>query len=58
VKPAERLSLLIDVDALGPWAFHCHVLYHMELGMFRVAMVQRAEEWGPDQIAALYPSRG
>ncbi len=42
VKPAERVSLLIDVDALGPWAFHCHVLYHMELGMFRVALVQPA----------------
>lgn len=44
VKPAERLSVLVSVDALGPWAFHCHVLYHMELGMFRVALVQRREE--------------
>ncbi len=39
VKPAERLSLLIDVDAPGRWAFHCHVLYHMEVGMFRVVEV-------------------
>ena len=36
VKPAERLSLLIDADAPGRWAFHCHILYHMEVGMFRV----------------------
>lgn len=36
VKPAERLSVLVDVDAPGSWAFHCHVLYHMEVGMFRV----------------------
>ena len=36
VKPAERLSLLIEVDEPGRWAFHCHVLYHMEVGMFRV----------------------
>jgi FtsP/CotA-like multicopper oxidase with cupredoxin domain len=36
VKPAERLSLLFNADAPGPWAFHCHVLYHMEAGMFRV----------------------
>ena len=35
VKPAERVSLLVTADALGRWAFHCHVLYHMELGMFR-----------------------
>jgi len=39
VKPAERLSLDITADALGNWAFHCHVLYHMEMGMFRVVSV-------------------
>lgn len=39
VKPAERLSLDITADALGSWAFHCHILYHMEMGMFRVVSV-------------------
>ncbi len=39
VKPAERVSLLITADAAGRWAFHCHVLYHMEVGMFRVVEV-------------------
>ncbi len=39
VKPAERLSLLITADALGKWAFHCHLLYHMEVGMFRIVEV-------------------
>lgn len=39
VKPAERLSVLINADAPGRWAFHCHLLYHMELGMFRVVQV-------------------
>jgi len=39
VKPAEKVSLLVDADALGPWAFHCHVLYHMDAGMFRVVEV-------------------
>jgi CopA family copper-resistance protein len=46
VKPAERVSLLFNADAPGPWAFHCHVLYHMEAGMFRVVRVsepKRAE---------------
>ena len=56
VKPAERVSLLIDVDALGPWAFHCHILYHMDLGMFRVAMVQRPDDWEPEVLASMYPS--
>ena len=39
VKPAEKVSLLITADAPGRWAFHCHVLYHMEVGMFRVVQV-------------------
>jgi CopA family copper-resistance protein len=44
VKPAERLSLDITADALGNWAFHCHVLYHMEMGMFRVVSVVGKKE--------------
>ena len=39
VKPAERVSLDITAEALGNWAFHCHVLYHMEMGMFRIVSV-------------------
>jgi FtsP/CotA-like multicopper oxidase with cupredoxin domain len=39
VKPAERLSVVIRPDATGPWAFHCHLLMHMEAGMFRVVEV-------------------
>ncbi len=39
VKPAERVSVAITADAPGPWAFHCHLLFHMEAGMFRVVEV-------------------
>ena len=39
LKPGEKLSLNITADAPGLWAFHCHVLYHMEMGMFRVVSV-------------------
>ena len=39
VKPAEKVSLLVTADAPGRWAFHCHLLYHMEVGMFRVVEV-------------------
>ena len=46
VKPAERLSLLITADAPGRWAFHCHILYHMDAGMFRVVEVSPATEAG------------
>ena len=41
LKPGEKLSLNITADAPGLWAFHCHVLYHMEVGMFRVVSVAR-----------------
>lgn len=43
VKPAERVSVLITPHDLGPWAFHCHVLFHMEMGMFRVVEVTERE---------------
>jgi len=39
VKPAERLSVLTTPHENGPWAFHCHVLLHMAMGMFRVVHV-------------------
>jgi CopA family copper-resistance protein len=40
VKPAEKLSVDITADAVGDWAFHCHLLYHMHAGMFRVVSVK------------------
>jgi FtsP/CotA-like multicopper oxidase with cupredoxin domain len=39
VKPAERVTFLATPDVPGKWAFHCHILYHMETGMFRVVEV-------------------
>jgi CopA family copper-resistance protein len=39
VKPGEKLSYLVTADVPGRWAYHCHLLYHMELGMFREVRV-------------------
>jgi CopA family copper-resistance protein len=39
VQPAQRVSFLVTADALGGWAWHCHVLYHMDAGMFREVVV-------------------
>lgn len=39
VQPAQRVAYLVTADALGRWAFHCHLLYHMEAGMFREVVV-------------------
>lgn len=39
VKPGEKLSYLVRADTRGRWAYHCHLLYHMEAGMFREVRV-------------------
>lgn len=39
VQPAQRVSFLVTADALGPWAWHCHLFYHMAAGMFRQVIV-------------------
>jgi CopA family copper-resistance protein len=39
VKPGERVSFVFTADTPGRWAFHCHLLYHMEMGMFRTVVV-------------------
>ena len=39
VQPAQRVSFLVTADALGRWAWHCHLLLHMDSGMFREVVV-------------------
>jgi FtsP/CotA-like multicopper oxidase with cupredoxin domain len=39
VQPAQRVTYRVMADALGRWAYHCHLLYHMEAGMFREVVV-------------------
>lgn len=50
VQPAELLTVDISADAPGQWAFHCHLLYHMEMGMFRTVAVVRSLEGGPIDV--------
>jgi CopA family copper-resistance protein len=39
VKPGHALSYRVLADARGHWAYHCHLMYHMKAGMFRVVEV-------------------
>ncbi len=39
MPPGSRRSYRVSADALGRWAYHCHLLYHMEMGMFREVRV-------------------
>ncbi len=38
VQPGSKISYLVTADAMGGWAYHCHLLYHMP-GMFREVRV-------------------
>ncbi len=39
VQPAQRVSFLVTADALGRWAWHCHLALHMDSGMFREVVI-------------------
>jgi CopA family copper-resistance protein len=40
MPPGTKRSYRVRADALGRWAYHCHLLFHMEAGMFREVRVQ------------------
>jgi CopA family copper-resistance protein len=40
MPPGTRRSYRVRADALGRWAYHCHLLFHMESGMFREVRVE------------------
>ena len=51
VAPGTTVHMETEVDAPGQWAFHCHLSYHADSGMFRKIVV----EGGPDSKRALAP---
>ena len=40
MPPGTRRSYRVRADALGRWAYHCHLFFHMESGMFREVRVE------------------
>jgi len=40
MPPGSKRSYRVRADALGSWAYHCHMLYHMEAGMMRQVKVE------------------
>ena len=43
VLPGGKLSFDLTADAIGDWAFHCHMLLHMHAGMMRIVTVRHEE---------------
>lgn len=40
VQPGGTVTFDVTTDAVGDWAFHCHLLYHMHAGMMQVVTVR------------------
>jgi FtsP/CotA-like multicopper oxidase with cupredoxin domain len=40
MPPGTKRAYRVRADALGHWAYHCHLLYHMEAGMMREVRVE------------------
>ncbi len=40
IAPGTTVLAEVEVDAPGQWAFHCHLMYHMATGMFRMVIVE------------------
>jgi CopA family copper-resistance protein len=40
MPPGSKRSYRVRADALGHWAYHCHLLYHMDTGMMRTVQVE------------------
>ena len=44
MPPGTRRSYRVTADALGRWAYHCHLLFHMEAGMMREVRVEEGRQ--------------
>ena len=52
VAPGTTLYTETEVDAIGEWAFHCHLSYHAGSGMFRKIVVENKS----NKITLVYPN--
>ena len=43
MPPGTKRSYRVTADALGRWAFHCHLLMHMSAGMMREVRVEEGQ---------------
>src|SRR5258707_14623115 len=59
VPPKSTITVILDADNPGVWAFHCHILYHALVGMFTVMKYHGADTqfWQPEKkLSELDPS--
>jgi FtsP/CotA-like multicopper oxidase with cupredoxin domain len=59
VPPGSKMTVAFDADNAGVWPLHCHLLYHLDTGMFTVVKYDGADTkfWQPEaQAKAFAPS--
>ncbi|WP_440206762.1 copper resistance system multicopper oxidase [Acinetobacter oleivorans] len=52
VPPGKIVTALLTADALGEWAIHCHLLYHMSAGMMNKLIVAQVNDGAVDASQA------
>ncbi|NUF34254.1 copper resistance system multicopper oxidase [Acinetobacter oleivorans] len=52
VPPGKTVTALLTADALGEWAIHCHLLYHMSAGMMNKLIVAQVNDGTVDASQA------
>lgn len=60
VPPGSKMTVAFDADNSGVWPMHCHLLYHLDTGMFTVVKYEGADTkfWQPKaQEKAFAPSK-
>ena len=53
VPPSSKMTVVFDADNAGIWALHCHLLYHLDSGMFTVIKYSNgadAKFWQPEKL--------
>src|SRR5882724_627836 len=53
VPPGSKMTVAFDADNAGIWPLHCHLLYHLDSGMFTVVKYDGADTkfWQPNAKA-------
>jgi FtsP/CotA-like multicopper oxidase with cupredoxin domain len=56
VPPGSKMTVAFDADNAGVWPMHCHLLYHLDTGMFTVVKYEGADKkfWQPNVQAKVF----
>jgi FtsP/CotA-like multicopper oxidase with cupredoxin domain len=56
VPPGSKMTVAFDADNAGVWPMHCHLLYHLDTGMFTVVKYEGADTkfWQPNVQAKVF----